>query len=66
MTRRFPMIMLLGSGVGVVSSVVGLYLSYHLEVASGAAIVLVATGLFVLTLLFSPRRGLIAQWRRVS
>ena len=65
-TRRFPMIMLLGSGVGVVSSVVGLYLSYHLEVASGAAIVLVATGFFILALLFGPRRGLIAHWRGIS
>lgn len=66
LTRRFPMIMLIGSGVGIVSSVVGLYLSYHLEIASGAAIVLVATSLFILTFLLEPRRGLIAQWRRLA
>ena len=66
LTRRFPMIMLLGCGVGVISSLVGLYLSYHLEIASGAAIVLVATGLFLLALFFSPSGGLIAQWRRGS
>ena len=65
LTRRFPMIMLIGSGVGIASSVVGLYLSYHLEIASGATIVLVATSMFILTFVLEPRRGLIAQWRRM-
>ena len=47
--------------VGVVSSVAGLYLSYYLDVASGAAIVLVATGCFLVAFVFAPRRGLV--WR---
>jgi hypothetical protein len=33
-------------------------------VASGAAIVLVATGMFLLALLFSPQRGLLAAYLR--
>ncbi len=42
------------------SAVVGLYLSFYLNVASGASIVLVETFLFVVALVFSPRRGLLA------
>jgi len=57
LTRRlFPM-MLLAAGVGIVSSVVGLYLSFYLDVASGAAVVLTATAIFLLAFLLAPRRG---------
>jgi ABC-type Mn2+/Zn2+ transport system permease subunit len=60
LVRRVPQIMLLGSVIGVIASVTGLYLSYYASVASGAAIVLVATALFLVVLLFAPRRGLVA------
>jgi ABC-type Mn2+/Zn2+ transport system permease subunit len=50
--------------VGTVASVVGLHLSYYLNAASGAAVVLTATGFFVLAYLFAPRRGLIVRWAR--
>jgi ABC-type Mn2+/Zn2+ transport system permease subunit len=56
--------MALAAAVGAVSSLAGLYLSYYLDVASGAAIVLTATSLFVLAFLFAPRRGL--AWRRAA
>ena len=49
--------------VAVVSAVVGLYLSYYLNVASGASIVLVETVLFGAALLLSPRHGLLARRR---
>jgi ABC-type Mn2+/Zn2+ transport system permease subunit len=48
------------------SAVVGLYLSFYLNVASGASIVLVETALFVVALVFSPRRGLLATRSRRS
>jgi manganese/iron transport system permease protein len=51
--------MLLGSVIGIIASVSGLYISYYASVASGAAIVLVATVLFFVALLFAPRRGLL-------
>jgi ABC-type Mn2+/Zn2+ transport system permease subunit len=41
--------------------VIGLYISYYVSVASGAAIVLVCTALFVLAFVFAPRRGWL--WR---
>lgn len=50
LTERFLRMMLLGILLAVLAAVVGLYLSYHLNVASGAAIVLVSTCLFFLVL----------------
>lgn len=64
LTRRLPTMMAAAAVVGVVSSVVGLYLSYYLDVASGAAIVLTATAVFVAAFFLAPRRGLV--WRRLG
>ena len=63
-TRRLPAMMALAALVGALSGAVGLYLSYYVSVASGAAIVLVCTAFFLLALLFSPRRGLVRGWLR--
>ena len=61
LTRRLPMMMCVSAAIGVVSAVGGLYASYYLNVATGAAMVLVATGIFVLVFLFAPGRGVV--WR---
>jgi len=61
LTRRLPAMMAVAALVGVLSSVTGLYVSYYLDVASGAAIVLAATILFVAAFVFAPHRGLV--WR---
>lgn len=61
LTRRLPTMMLVAALIGAASGVLGLYLSYHAEMASGAAIVLVATLFFILAFLFAPRRGIL--WR---
>lgn len=58
LTTRLPMMMVVSALIGGLSSLTGLYLSYYLNIASGAAIVLVATGFFLLAFFFSPRRGL--------
>jgi ABC-type Mn2+/Zn2+ transport system permease subunit len=62
LTRRLPPMMVIAAVIGAASGIVGLYLSYYLNIASGAAIVLVATGFFVLAYLFAPRRGLLSNW----
>jgi len=59
LVRRLPSMMVLSGLIGGVSSLVGLFASYHLNVASGAAIVLTATGFFLLAFLFAPQRGFI-------
>ena len=50
--------------VAVVAAVSGLYLSFYLNVASGASIVLVETLFFALALLFSPKSGWISKRRK--
>ncbi len=66
LTRRLPTMMLVAAIIGVISGVVGLYLSFHLEVASGPMIVLVATAIFGVVFLFAPGRGFISSRRRGS
>jgi manganese/iron transport system permease protein len=50
LTERFFRMMMLGVLLAALAAVIGLYLSYYLNVASGAAIVLVSTCLFFLVL----------------
>jgi manganese/iron transport system permease protein len=61
LTRRLPMMMVIAALIGAFSGIAGLYLSYYLNIASGAAVVLVATAVFVLAYVFAPRRGLLAS-----
>ena len=47
--------------LAVVGAVIGLYLSFYLNIASGATIVLVLTGMFALALLLAPLRNLLRR-----
>lgn len=62
LTRRLSRMIALAALIGASSGIIGLYLSYYISIASGAAIVLVCTGFFLLALLFAPQRGLL--WRK--
>ena len=62
LARRMPSIMTYSVAVGLLATVLGLYLSFYADLPSGPSIVLVATGLFLLALLFSPIKGVL--WRR--
>lgn len=59
LTRRLSAMIGVSAGIGAFSSLVGLYISFYLNVASGAAIVLVATLIFLLAFFFAPRRGVV-------
>jgi manganese/iron transport system permease protein len=48
-TRRLPVMMVMAAVIASISGVVGLYLSFYLSIASGAAIVLTCTIIFVLS-----------------
>ncbi len=61
MTRRLASMMALSAALGALSSIIGLYLSYYLNVVSGSAIVLTATLFFVLAFLFNSRRGILRR-----
>jgi len=60
-TDRVGSAMALAAVLGAVSGIVGLLLSLAWSVAAGGAIVLVAASLFALSLIVSPRHGLIAS-----
>ena len=64
LTHRLWHMMIVGAVVGAVSTVAGLYLSFYVNVASGAAVVLVCTAFFVLAFLFAPRRGILWTWQQ--
>ncbi|MFQ5859364.1 MAG: metal ABC transporter permease [Anaerolineae bacterium] len=64
LTQRLPTMMVISALIGAFSGVAGLYLSFYQNVASGPAVVLTATAIFVLAFLFAPRRGVVWEWWR--
>lgn len=57
LVRRFGMMMVVAAVIGILASIAGLYLSYALDIASGAAIVIVETGVFAVALAFAAMRA---------
>ncbi|MCP9815291.1 metal ABC transporter permease [Synechococcus sp. GreenBA-s] len=64
LTDRFDRMSWIAIASAMLSSVVGIYLSYWLDASTAGCIVLVQTGLFLLAFLFAPRHGLLAQRAR--
>lgn len=64
LTNRLSIMIFLAMLFGAISAIVGLYLSFTFNLASGATIVLVATALFILTFIFSPKQGVL--WRSMK
>ena len=62
LTERLKPMLWVAAGLGITACVVGLYASYYIDVASGPAIVVIASLLFFLSFLFVPRKGLLARW----
>ncbi|MGB7056809.1 MAG: metal ABC transporter permease [Geitlerinemataceae cyanobacterium] len=61
LVKELHQMMGVGAILGIASSVIGMYISYYANVPSGAAIVLVVTGLFILALLLSPSQGILTR-----
>jgi zinc/manganese transport system permease protein len=57
-------IVVISTGFAVLSSFVGLLLSFHSEIASGPAIVLTASALYIGSIVAGSRSGLLARWLR--
>ena len=55
LTKRLSSMMLVSAGLGALSAIVGLYVSYYLNIVSGSAIVLTATAIFMIV--FLAKRG---------
>ncbi|MBL5973725.1 MAG: anchored repeat-type ABC transporter permease subunit [Candidatus Leucobacter sulfamidivorax] len=61
LTDRLGLMMLVAPIIGAGSALVGLYLSWSLDLPAGGTIVLVATVVFLLAWVLAPRHGLIAK-----
>lgn len=64
LTDRFGRMIGLATAMGVVTSLVGAYLSYYFDGSTGGCIVTLQSLLFVLALVFAPKHGLRAQRAR--
>jgi ABC-type Mn2+/Zn2+ transport system permease subunit len=62
LTEDFQRMMILAVLIGNFSAIIGLFLSYGLNTASGATMVLMATMVFLLNALLSPRRRRKQVW----
>ena len=56
LARRMASMMMATVGVALAAIVIGLYLSYHMNLPTGPAIVVVSVGLLLATVALSPRR----------
>jgi ABC-type Mn2+/Zn2+ transport system permease subunit len=61
LVKELWQMMILGSIIGTISTVAGMYISYYFDLPSGAAIVMVIFGLFLLAFLLSPSQGLLTE-----
>ncbi|QLY33419.1 metal ABC transporter permease [Nocardia huaxiensis] len=61
LTDRFGRMLLIAPIISAVCSVAGLYLSYHLDTAPGAMVVVAQGAVFTLVYLFAPRQGVIGK-----
>ena len=66
LVKRFGQMIALAAVIGVASSIVGLYVSYALDIASGASIVLTETVAFLVALLITSIRKRVRANRAVA
>lgn len=64
LTDRFPRLLALSVAIGAGSSMVGAYISYFLDGATGGVIVCLQTTLFLLAFVFAPKHGILAARAR--
>jgi manganese transport system permease protein len=63
LSDRFDMMMLIAMASGIFSSVMGTYISYHIDGSTGGCIVVLQTLLFIVAMIFAPKHGLLAKSR---
>ncbi len=61
LTERLVQTMALSALLGAAAGVIGLYISYHQDVAAGGTIVLVSTAGFMVAWLFAPAHGVLTS-----
>lgn len=63
LSDRFDHMILISMASGVFSSVMGTYISYHIDGSTGGCIVVLQTLLFVIAMIFAPKHGLLVRSR---
>jgi manganese/iron transport system permease protein len=66
LTDRFPRLILIAVAVGTLSSLIGAYVSFFLDGATGGVIVVLQTIVFLLAFVFAPKHGILAARRRAA
>ncbi|MCS4531773.1 anchored repeat-type ABC transporter permease subunit [Corynebacterium sp. ES2730-CONJ] len=61
LSDNLKMTMLIAALVGVIGAIAGIYLSWAIDLPTGATIVLVLTSIFLFAWIFSPTQGLIGR-----
>ncbi|MCY7282137.1 MAG: metal ABC transporter permease [Cyanobacteria bacterium CAN_BIN43] len=61
LSDRFDQMVWIAMASGVFSSVMGTYISYHIDGSTGGCIVVLQTLLFLVAMIFAPKHGLLAQ-----
>jgi manganese transport system permease protein len=61
LSDNFDHMTLIAMASGVFSSVMGTYISYHIDGSTGGCIVVLQTLLFVIAMIFAPKHGLLAR-----
>jgi manganese/iron transport system permease protein len=64
LTDSFDRMLVIAASVAVSSCALGTLVSFHVDGATGACIVLIQFFAFALAFLFAPKRGLLVNWRR--
>lgn len=62
LTDQLHRMLIISAVVGIISSIVGVYYSFIYDVATGGAIVLVASLIFGFAFLFAPEQGIVVNW----
>jgi ABC-type Mn2+/Zn2+ transport system permease subunit len=65
LTDRFGKMLWLSGGMGVATSLIGAYVSYYFDGATGGCIVTLQTLVFLATFFLAPKHGMLAARRRI-
>jgi ABC-type Mn2+/Zn2+ transport system permease subunit/Mn-dependent DtxR family transcriptional regulator len=61
LAQRLKIVILIAGGLGMLSAIIGMVFAVWLNTPPGPAMALVATFLYLLTVVFAPRRGMVAK-----
>lgn len=66
LTNKFSKLILFAAIFGAITSSLGVYISYFVDVSAGGLIIVFQTILFLITFIFAPKYGLLRQKVRLS